>query len=288
MPRKKAPAKRTGSRPGWSGTISVGLVSFTVEAFNALNREESDIHFHQLHAGCHQRIHYEKVCPKHGPVTNDEIVSGYEVSKGEYVEVDTDELDALRPESDKVLKIDAFITPQTVDPLYFDGRMYYLTPAAKASEEAFDLIVAAMASEGRYGIGQLVMTGKRQLALLRPLGAVLHMAMLNYSKEIRPIDERDQDNPKPSASSSRQLKLARSVIQQWSDNKFDFTQYEDDYREKVQELIDAKIHRKKIVAPKSPKPKAGPLNLMEALKKSLESASRVPKRTRPTRKPHSV
>src|SRR5689334_474245 len=102
MARKKTPPKHRGttSRASWRGNLSFGLVSFAVEAFNALNRQGSDIHFHQLHAKCHSRIHYEKVCPIHGQVSNDEIVSGYEYAKGKYVEIDPEELDKFRTESE--------------------------------------------------------------------------------------------------------------------------------------------------------------------------------------------
>ena len=156
--------------PGWQGLLTFGLVSFPVEAYNALNPQGSAIHFHQLHAKCHSRINYKKVCPIHGEVSNNEIVSGYEYAKGEYIEVKPEELEALRSESDRALKIDAFVSPETVDPLYFDGRMYYLTPAGSASEEPYTVIAEAMAQENRYGVGHLVFSGKDQIAPGAPVG----------------------------------------------------------------------------------------------------------------------
>src|SRR6266540_2068794 len=126
MPRKdqkhgRHPAK---FRASWKGSMTFGLVSFPVEAFNALDRQRGDIHFHQVHAECHSRIHHKKVCPIHGEVSNEEIVSGYEYKKGQYVEVESEEREAIRRESDPALKIDAFVSPETVDPLYYDGGMY--------------------------------------------------------------------------------------------------------------------------------------------------------------------
>src|SRR5580765_6878990 len=98
--RKPADGKSQGgaakSRASWRGMVRFGLVSFPVEAFNAHSTEEAPIAFHQLHAECHSRIRYQKTCPVHGPISNDESVSGYEVRKGEYVEIDPDELDELR------------------------------------------------------------------------------------------------------------------------------------------------------------------------------------------------
>src|SRR5262245_24149220 len=102
---KKHARPRTSNRASWSGVLSFGLVTFPVEAVNAVNREESDIHFHQVHAKCHSRIHYQKVCPIHGEVTKKEIVSAYEYKKDQYVEIEPEELKKLRSESDQALRI---------------------------------------------------------------------------------------------------------------------------------------------------------------------------------------
>src|SRR3954467_10522908 len=125
MAKRKHARGSSSPRASWKGLFRFGLVSFQVEAINARAPEESDIHFHQIHAACHSRIHYQKVCPIHGEVSNDEIISGYEYKKGKYIEVEPEELESLRSESERALKIDAFVHPGTVDPLYFDGRMYY-------------------------------------------------------------------------------------------------------------------------------------------------------------------
>lgn len=287
MARKKSTRKssrsasshrsRGGPRASWKGNLTFGLVSFEVEAFNAVDRSGSDIHFHQLHAECHSRIHYEKVCPVHGQVSNDEIVSGYEVSKGKYIEVDPDELDALRTTTEKALRIDAFVAPGTIDPLYFDGRMYYLVPEAAASHESYSVILAAMQHEEREAVGRIVFSGKDQVVLIRALEGVLHMAMLNYSSEIRPPEQAITRKKKVSAT-SRQVKLAQTLIKEWSEEDFDFSQYEDTYRERVESLIKAKKKGEKLVAPEEEE-EPETINLMEALKRSLEKAG-TKKRTR--------
>lgn len=115
--------------------VRFGLVSFPVEAFNARSPEEAPIAFHQLHAECHSRIRYQKTCPVHGPISNDEIVSGYEVRKGEYVEIDPNELDELHTDGERALTIDAFVAPDEIDVIYFDGRMYYLSPDGEHARE---------------------------------------------------------------------------------------------------------------------------------------------------------
>ena len=267
--RKTVKSKRTASkrRSSWKGNITFGLVSFGVEAFNALDREGSDIHFHQLHAKCHNRIHYEKVCPVHGEVPNDEIVSGYEYKKDKYIEIDSDELTALRTKKERALTVDAFVSPDAIDPLYFDGRMYYLVPAGSAAQEPYGVLAAAMEREERYAIGQMVFSGKDQIVLVRPLEGVLHMAMLNYDAEIRPPAKVAQGLKKPSGL-SRQVKLAQSLIRGWSDDKFDFAQYEDTHRERVERLIAAKLAGEELTAPdEEEEPEV--VNLMEALKQSI-------------------
>lgn len=259
--------RRTRSHPGWRGSLSFGLVTFPVEAFNALDRSRGDIHFHQIHAKCHSRIRYKKVCPIHGEVPNDEIISGYEYTKDKYVELEPGELDALRSESDRALKIDAFVSPETVDPLYFDGRMYYLMPAESASNEPYAVMLEAMQREQRYGIGHLILSGKDQLALIRPIEGLLHMAMLNFEAEIRNPAAVAEEITKP-AHIARQVKLAQTLISEWSEDHFDFSKYEDKYREKVKEMIDAKVKGHEVVVPPEEKP-AKVLNLMDALKRSV-------------------
>src|SRR5262245_6352833 len=104
-PREGGPAPRSG----WSGNVTFGLVTFPVQAFNAVSRERSDIHFPLLHRDCHRRIKYQKICPEHGEVSSDEIVSGYEYEKGHFVEIEKAELDALRTDEERSLKIESFL-----------------------------------------------------------------------------------------------------------------------------------------------------------------------------------
>jgi DNA end-binding protein Ku len=265
----------TGERSGWKGNFSFGLVTFAVEAFNALDRSQSDIHFNQLHEKCHSRIRYQKVCPIHGPVESDEIVSGYEHRKGKYVEIDPEELSALRTERERALTVDAFVSPETVDPLYFDGRMYYLLPAGSAAEESYEVIRTAMELEKRYAVGRVIFSGKDQIVLIRPLEGLLHMAMLNYQAEIRPAAK--IATGLKSRVDSRKARLARTLVREWSDDDFDFSKYEDTYREKVEELIAAKVKGRDLVAPEEEEEPAT-INLMEALKKSLSQSRPAAKR----------
>lgn len=120
---KRTHPPRSKHRASWRGQLRFGLVSFEVQAVNAEIKENAEVHFHLLHAPDHQRIHYAKICPKHGEVSNDEIVEAYEYAKGKYVEFDKDELDDLRSEGERALTLDAFVGNDEIDSIYFDGRM---------------------------------------------------------------------------------------------------------------------------------------------------------------------
>jgi DNA end-binding protein Ku len=268
--RKKKTKPRAKFRASWKGPIRFGLVSFQVQAINAAIKEKAEIHFHLLHAADHQRIRYAKVCPKHGEVPNDEIVEGFEYRKGRYIEVEKDELDALRTEKERALTIDAFVAPDEIDPLYFDGRMYYLLPAANDAQEGYSLLATAMQRRQRYGIGQVVFSGREQLALVRAIDGVLTMAMLNYDAEIRKPAEMKRELSQLKID-HRKLKLAEELIRNWEEKGFDFSDYEDRYREKVSHLLEAKRKGEELVAPEE---EEGPqvINLIEALERSLDSA----------------
>jgi DNA end-binding protein Ku len=257
-------------RASWRGHLSFGLVSFPVQAINALNRQGSDIHFHQLHAQCHRRIHHQKVCPVHGEVSNDEIVSGFEKRKGKYIEIEPEELDAIRTKKERSLTIDAFVDPSTIDPLYFDGRMYYLVPDGPVAEEPYSTIAEAMEQAECWGIGQIVFSGKDQIVAVRPVDGRLHMAMLNYDEEIRTPAE-ILPRKKRSRGNTKQVQLAKTLINAWYSDDFDFTAYDDHYRERLQRLIKAKAQGKEVVAPaEEEEPEV--INLMDALKQSVAEA----------------
>lgn len=216
MATKRKPTKsrsRSPFRGSWRGQLRFGLVSFEVVARNAEIKENSEVHFHLLHEPDHERIHYTKVCPKHGEVPNDEIVEGYEFAKGKYVEFDKEELDDLRTAREKALTIDAFVSSDEIDPIYFDGRMYYLLPSGSGASEAYCLLAAAMETKGRWGVGQVVFSGREQLAVVRPLDGVLTMAMLNYNAEIRKPAEIKKEFARE-AVTARKLKLAEQLVEQ--------------------------------------------------------------------------
>ena len=277
--KSSASTRARAARPSWRGQMTFGLVSVAVEAWNAFDKSRGDVHFHMLHKTCHRRIRYAKMCPVHGEVNNDEIVSGYEVKKGSYVEVDPKELDKLRPENDRALHLDAFVEPDKIDPLYFDGRMYYLGPADAGASESYAVLAEAMVHENKVAVGQVVFSGKRQLVLVRPDKGVLVMAMLHYAEEIRPPQKR----PAP-RNLARQVRLAQTLIEQWSDSDFDLAQYRDDYRDDVKKLLEARKRGHEVEEPDEKETAPRALNLMEALKRSVAEHSRGPTKARGRRR----
>ncbi len=115
------------ARSTWKGYLQINLVSIPVKAYTA-TASGSEIRLNQLHAKCNARINYKKTCPVHGEVKADEIVSGYEYSKDQYVIIDTAELDKLRTEDDKAIRVTTFVMPDDIAPGYYSGKMHYLVP----------------------------------------------------------------------------------------------------------------------------------------------------------------
>jgi DNA end-binding protein Ku len=273
---------RSKFRASWRGQLRFGLVSFEVQAINAENKENAEVHFHLLHEPDHERIHYAKICPKHGEIPNDEIVEGFEYAKGKYVEFDKEELDVLRTDAEKALAIDAFVSSEEIDPIYFDGRMYYLIPSGANSSEPYALLQAAMEKKERWGVGQVVFSGREQLAVIRPFEGVITMAMLNYDAEIRKSSEIKGEFTRPRTSTSK-LKLAEDLIGKWQEGKFDFASYKDRYRQKVKEAIAAKKKGHSVEAPEEEET-GEVINLMEALKQSVANVGRSKRKTRTSKR----
>jgi len=286
--RPKKKKSRSKFRASWRGQLRFGLVSFEVQAINVEIKENAEVHFHLLHEPDHQRIHYAKICPKHGEVPSEEIVEGFEYAKGKYVEFDKEELDVLRTQQEKALSIDAFVSAEEIDPIYFDGRTYYLIPSGANSNEPYSLLQAAMEKKKRWGVGQVVFSGREQLAVVRPLDGVLNMAMLNYNAEIRKPSDIKSEFTRSRATGAK-LRLAEDLISKWHDGDFDFSDYKDRYRQKVKEAIAAK---KKGVELKPPEEEEEPeiINLMDALKESVARTTKTSKtsRKRAKRKPHTA
>ncbi len=251
----------------WKGSINISLVSVPVQGFNALDSRDT-ITFNQLHEECHSRIRYKKVCEVHGEVPNDEIVMGYQFAKDQYVVIDPDEIEKLRSERDRSINVDRFVDPTLIDPVYFSGQTYYLTPHGKAAEKAYSLLLQAMVDENVCGLAQVVLMNREQLVMLRPLGALLSISVLNYHANLK---DPEQFVPlKGEAKASKEeLKLAKTLVGAIREKQANLEAYRDLRQERMKELVDAKVAGREIVATKSTKSSPPTIDIMAAIKASL-------------------
>lgn len=272
------------ARYSWKGSLRLSLVTVPVQAFNAVAAEGGHIRFHQLHASDHSRIRHVKVCPVHGEVSNDEVVSGYEYAKGQYVVVDPDELDALRTENDRAIHLDTFLSVDAIDPLYLTGQNYYLTPDGAAGAKPYVVLQKAMAAQDKCAIGQGVMFGREQLVAIRPYKDLLLMSVIQYAGAIRDPADYEIGDARVSAA---EMKLAETLIKASTSKRLDLSAYKDTYSHKLKELIDAKVEGREIVVPPE-EDEPATLNLMDALKKSVAKKGKGTSRAVAKSKPAAV
>jgi len=258
------------ARPIWRGQIRLGLVSIPVELFSA-TRSGAQVQFHQVHEPSGKRIKYEKVVPGIGPVDRDEIVKGFEVSKGHYVLLDQEEIESVKLESRKTLDLVQFVDIADIDPVYFD-RPYYVVPADDLAEEAFVVIREALRRAKKIGVGQLAMRGQEYVVALKPCGRGMLIETLRYDDEINRANSyfRDIGDKKPDPDL---LDMAATLIER-KVGEFDAKEFHNRYVDALKKLIAEKQRKKgqKVIQdPDSGKPGKGSnvIDLMAALKKSL-------------------
>jgi DNA end-binding protein Ku len=261
------------SRPVWSGYIRLSLVSVPVKAFSAEEPEERDLSFHQLHKKCKSRIRYKKTCPLHGEVTQSEIISAYEYAKGKYVELDDEDLERGKKTRDRGLAIENFIAPSVIDPLMFDGKSYYLLPDGDSGEGPYALLRQAMQDEDRWALAHAVLWRKNRLILLRPVDKVLTMSLLRFAEQTRRPAEFADELPKVKTNAA-ELRLAKRLIADSTIDEVDWSDYTDDFRERVEAIIDRKIKGEDTIDLGEDEEAAPTVNLMDALKKSLGEGKR--------------
>ena len=253
----------------WKGFLKLSLVSVPVKAYTAA-ASGKDITLHQLHAKTHTRIQYKKVAPEVGEVGSDEIVKGYEYDKGQYVIIDEEEIDKLRTESDKSIRIDGFIAPEALSSIYLGGRTYYLTPDGPVGQKPYSLLMKGMEANGLCAVAEVVIAQKEQVVLVRPVDGVLAMTVLNRKDEVKAASS-FKDEIQETEATDAEKSLAETLIKASILKDFDFSRYHDVYKEKLTKLIQMKIEGKEVVQVRDPEePKI--INLMEALKRSVEEA----------------
>jgi DNA end-binding protein Ku len=270
----------TMPRPVWSGTISFGLVAIPMKLYNAVNRKS--VSFNQLDERTMSRIRYRKVSDETGEEVPDEnIVKGYEVSKGRYVIVDPDELEPFIPAATRTVELEEFVDLDEIDPVYFDNS-YYIAP--DGSPKPYILLARAMEEAGKVAIGRFVMRNKQYTAAIRAADGHLMMSTLAYGDEVVSPESIDELSGLEDVDvSDREVKMAEALVASLTD-EFKPDKYHDDYREQVLDLIAKKAAGEEFEVPEPATEKPKIVDLMAALEASVEAAKTARKRHPTARK----
>ncbi len=277
------------ARAYWSGQIRLALVSIPVEIFSA-TKSGAAIRFNQVHKPSGKRIAYEKVVPGIGPVDRDEIIKGYEVTKGQYVLLEEREIEAVKIESKRTLELVQFVSADEIDPLYFE-KPYYVAPKDQLAEEAFVVLREALRKAKKVALGQLSVRGSEKLVALKPCGKGLLLETLRYADEVRQGRAffADIDDTKPD---TELLDLATTLIDKRT-APFDASEFENRYVAALKALIDKKAKSKtgKAIIEDAGEPSrsgGNVVDLMAALKKSVGGTPPSPARKAPAAKETST
>jgi DNA end-binding protein Ku len=252
-------------RAYWKGYLKLSLVSCPIALFPAASEREK-VSFHQLHKQTGNRIKYEKVDAGTGdPVEAGDIVKGYEVAKGDYIELEPEELDAIALESKRVIEIEEFVPKVDIDELYFNNP-YYIVPDGEVGQQAFAVIREVLRKEGMVALGKVVFTSREHIIAVEARGKGLMGLTLRFPYEVR--NEKDYfDDIKDEKIPKDMLELASHIV----DTKrgtFDPSKFKDRYEDALKDLLHKKQKGEKIERPKEERP-SNVVNLMDALRQSI-------------------
>ncbi|MGH3030533.1 MAG: Ku protein [Gaiellaceae bacterium] len=254
----------------WNGSLNFGLVNIPIGL--AVAQQRKDVAFRTLHRECGTPIKQKRWCPHHErDVEADELVKGWEFSKGQFVVVEDSDLEAVALQRSQSIDIAKFVPLDAVDPLYFD-RTYYLAPAdAVAQRRPYVLLLKAMQEAGMGAVGTFVLWGKENLCLIRPLGDSLALETLFFAEDVRSRAEIDEAVEETEVNEP-ELEMARQLVQSLV-GEFDPAEFENAYRRELRAMLEAKLAGEEIAVPEPAAP-APVIDLMEALKQSVAQAQR--------------
>ena len=258
------------ARAIWTGHLRISLLTIPIRVYAALNEAEK-ITFNQLHKDCHQRLKQHLVCPVHGKVERDQIVKGYEIEKDRFVVMDKADLDAVKLETTHTIDLVQFIRPDELDPVFLD-MPYFVGPDGPVSLESFAIMCEALQRTKRIGIGRVVLSGREKAVSIKPSGKGLLMTTLRYAAELREPSTYFDDLVQTQLDSA-QLALARQLIE-IKTARFDPAAFNDRYQAALLDLIKAKVTGHPAVRV-APAPVGQIVNLLEALKQSVEQSGKV-------------
>jgi DNA end-binding protein Ku len=256
-------------RPLWKGAITFGLISIPVRLYSAV--QEKSLKFNLMHEEDGGRIKYERVCSKCGKkVSWDDLVKGYEYSKDHYVTFTDEELEGLDVDSIRAIDVVAFVPLTDIDPIYFN-KTYYVAPE-QAGLKAYRLLADALEAEGQVGVAKVALRDKEHLATVRLKDDVFVLETMHWPDEIREPEFEELD--KKVKIQDSEVKMARQLIQQLS-AEFNPSEFEDEYRVKLEELVQAKVEGAEVTVAAEPEEEPTKVvDLMEALKASVEEAKK--------------
>ncbi|WP_116202875.1 Ku protein [Amycolatopsis circi] len=257
-------------RPVWQGSLSFGLVNVPVRMYKAV--EDHAVHFTQFQRGTQDRIRYRRVNERTGDeVSYADIVRGREVGDDEYVLVEQEELDEIAPGRSRSLEVESFVDLAEVDPVFFD-RAYWLAPAKEDGQRPYVLLLDALASRDKAAVAKFVFHGREHLALARAGDGVIVLNTLHYAAEVRSADDVPQ-LPAKAKTNKKELDLAVKLIDAMSE-PWQPEEFHDTYRERVEELIEAKKAGNTVTPAAEPEEPTKVVDLMEALAKSVRGSRR--------------
>jgi DNA end-binding protein Ku len=256
------------SRAYWKGYLKLSLVSCPIALFPATSEREK-ISFHQLNKNTGHRVKYRKVDAESGDVVEStDIIKGYEVGKGEYIELDPEELEAVAIESKRVIDIDEFVPKKEIDELYLNSP-YYIAPDGEVGQQAFAVIREAIRKAGMVAIGKVVFTSREHIIALEARGKGLLGITLRYPYEVRKEEEYFDDIPDEKIPKDM-LDLASHIVETKAAH-FDPSKFDDRYEDALKELLKKKQQGRPIERPEGREP-TNVVNLMEALRRSVEAS----------------
>lgn len=259
-------------RAYWKGFLRLSLVSCPIALFPATSEREK-IRFHQLNKATGNRIRYRKVDEDSGEeVEQADIIKGYEVEKGRYIELTPEELEAVAIESIRMIDIDQFVPEKEIDDLYL-GNPYYVVPDGEVGAQAFAVIREAIKQEGMVALGRVVFTSREHIIALKPRGKGLMGVTLRYPYEVRKEEEYFDDIPDEKVTKDM-LELARHIVETKSGH-FHPEKFEDHYENALKDLLKKKQQGEKIVPAKNNEP-SKVINLMDALRRSVKADTARP------------
>ena len=270
-------------RTTWNGSLSFGLVSIPVGLAPATKpaARQSDVSFRLLHRECATPIKQKRWCPTHDrEVTQDEIVRGFEVAKGQFVIVEDVDLEALeRSDDSRSIEITSFVQEDTVDPIFFD-RTYFLVPASTvAQRRPYVLLLEAMRQTSTAALGRFVRAGRESLCLVRAKDDALALETLFLAEDVHSQAEISEAVGETDVKDS-ELELARQVIDSLAGD-FEPSELASEYRRDLKAMLEAKLRGEEIAVPEQPEEEAPVIDLMEALKASVAAAKKRPDSEKP-------